>query len=154
MADTYEAFYNGKPLNPNRGLPTMTYAQAEDCGLTESERLWCRTDGEDTPITAEDIPYSTGVSVKDKIDEITLTIQQGYEDIICSTAGANYTKNITFSPSYTNVPLISIAIDADGTVGGSLVAVRNVSASGFIIYAQTTKTDSPTIRVRWFAIGK
>lgn len=69
MADTYEAFYNGKPLNPNRGLPTMTYAQAEDCGLTESERLWCRTDGEDTPITADDIPYDSNNSVKDKIDE-------------------------------------------------------------------------------------
>ena len=70
MADTYEAFYNGKPLNPNRGLPTMTYAQAENCGLTESERLWCRTDGEDTPVTADDIPYDSNNSVKDKIDGI------------------------------------------------------------------------------------
>lgn len=70
MADTYEACYNGKPLNPNRGLPTMTYAQAEDCGLTESERLWCRTDGEDTPVTADDIPYDSNNSVKDKIDEL------------------------------------------------------------------------------------
>lgn len=74
MADTYEAFYNGKPLNPNRGLPTMTYAQAEDCGLTESERLWCRTDGEDTPVTADDIPYDSNNSVKDKIPQ-TITKQ-------------------------------------------------------------------------------
>lgn len=55
MADTYEAFYNGKPLNPNRGLPTMSYAQAEDCGLTDSERLWCRTDGQNTPINASQV---------------------------------------------------------------------------------------------------
>ncbi len=68
MSDTYEAFYNGKPLNPNRGLPTMSYAQAEDCGLTDSERLWCRTDGDGTVITADEVPYDSNNSVKDKID--------------------------------------------------------------------------------------
>ena len=70
MSDTYEAFYNGKPLNPNRGLPTMSYAQAEDCGLTDSERLWCRTDGDGTVITADEVPYDSNNSVKDKIDSI------------------------------------------------------------------------------------
>lgn len=70
MSDTYEAFYNGKPLNPNRGLPTMSYAQAEDCGLTDSERLWCRTDGDGTVITADEVPYDSNNSVKDKIDSM------------------------------------------------------------------------------------
>ena len=66
--DYYEGYINGKPLNPNRGLPSMTYAQAEACGLTDSERLWCRTDGQNTPITAEQISYDSNNSVKDKID--------------------------------------------------------------------------------------
>ena len=74
MSDTYEAFYNGKPLNPNRGLPTMSYAQAEDCGLTDSERLWCCTDGDGTVITADEVPYDSNNSVKDKIDGLITSV--------------------------------------------------------------------------------
>lgn len=70
MSDTYEAFYNGKPLNPNRGLPTMSYAQAEDCGLTDSERLWCRTDGDGTVITADEVPYDSNNSVGDMLTPV------------------------------------------------------------------------------------
>ena len=114
MADTYEAFYNGKPLNPNRGLPTMTYAQAEDCGLTESERLWCCTDGEDTPITADDIPYSTGVSVKDKIELIEIkektvsitTVDNQYVAPFTKAAVVQYDNELTkdtFISAYSNL---------------------------------------------------
>lgn len=90
MSDTYEAFYNGKPLNPNRGLPTMSYAQAEDCGLTDSERLWCRTDGDGTVITADEVPYDSNNSVKDKIDSTNESI-----NALNTKVGSVYIKTIS-----------------------------------------------------------
>lgn len=86
MSDTYEAFYNGKPLNPNRGLPTMSYAQAEDCGLTDSERLWCRTDGDGTVITADEVPYDSNNSVKDMLEISSITISERNNNVNVSNA--------------------------------------------------------------------
>lgn len=149
MADTYEAFYNGKPLNPNRGLPTMTYAQAEDCGLTESERLWCRTDGEDTPITAEDIPYSTGVSVKDKIDDMLGGIVQ-YKDYTLSqalTIGAGEAKVASLTE---NIPLtaISTVIWNYNTSGfDNLIPTLNKWYGAIRIMIKNTGSTSVTIPV-------
>lgn len=130
MADTYEAFYNGKPLNPNRGLPTMTYAQAEDCGLTESERLWCRTDGEDTPITADDIPYSTGVSVKNKIDDMNTS-----ENLTLSTektnglAGTHIVKNgIAYISGYFTA---TTEIQTNQSIGKLSKAIKGSSSANW-----------------------
>ena len=55
MPNTIEAYINGKPLNPNRDLPHRTLAQAQTEGLTSSNRLWVRTDGDNTPINARQI---------------------------------------------------------------------------------------------------
>ena len=70
--DYYEGYINGKPLNPNRGLPSMTYAQAEACGLTDSERLWVRTDG-----TGENIPIVDNLTTESATS--ALSAKQGKE---------------------------------------------------------------------------
>ena len=74
MPNTIEAYINGKPLNPNRDLPHRTLAQAQAEGLTSSNRVWVRTDGQNTPISAEQISYDSNNSVKDMIDSASNVI--------------------------------------------------------------------------------
>lgn len=63
--ETVELYYKGKPINPNRDLPTRTYAEAQAEGLTSSDKLWVRNDGTSTPINAEQIVYDSNNKVSD-----------------------------------------------------------------------------------------
>lgn len=66
--ETVELYYKGKPINPNRDLPTRTYAEAQAEGLTSSDKLWVRKDGDGTVITADEVPYDSNNSVGDMLD--------------------------------------------------------------------------------------
>ena len=72
--ETVELFYNKIPINPNRDLPTRSYAEAQAEGLTSSDKLWVRRDGSSTPINAEQIVYDSNNSVKDMIDSASNVI--------------------------------------------------------------------------------
>jgi len=62
-------YYDKKLVSGVRDIPSMTLAQYN--ALTNKPKLWIRTDAPsgDRGINADDIEYSNGVSVKDKIDD-------------------------------------------------------------------------------------
>ena len=64
-------FYNKKLISGVRDVPKMTLAEYN--ALTNKPKLWLRTDApeSDRGISANDVEYSTGVSVEDKIDTIS-----------------------------------------------------------------------------------
>lgn len=82
-----------------------------------------------------------------------LKMESGVVSISCTQANYNFNEDITFTVNFTNVPQVMVCIDGDGTVGGSTVSCRNITSTGVRVSAQTTKTDSPTIKVKWLAIG-
>jgi hypothetical protein len=63
-------YYNGKLQSGVRDIPSMTLSEYNL--LTNKPKLWIRTDAPDGDrgINADDIEYSDGISVKDKIDSL------------------------------------------------------------------------------------
>lgn len=69
-------YYKRKLISGVREVPHMTLAQYNT--LTNKPDVWVRTDAPDSDrgISASDVEYSTGVSVKDKIDSVNAKIQR------------------------------------------------------------------------------
>lgn len=98
--ETVELYYKGKPVNPNRDLPTRTYAEAQAEGLTSSDKLWVRNDGSSTPINAEQIVYGNS-NVKSALDDMI------EETSFSPTTNANGVASSSYYNILTNKVILS-----------------------------------------------
>lgn len=104
---------------------------------------------------AEDVEYSTGVSVKDKIDELSaIKIRAGIETGLNFTANTQLeiTVNISNSPFSTNDYAINVAFEYFAGADNSIkYLIRNASATSFVIRA-ISPINMTGAKMHWTAI--
>lgn len=71
-----------------------------------------------------------------------------------SAAGTKYAE-VSFGGIFTEVPTISVSLDADGTLGTAAPAFRYLTKNSVRIYAKNSSSSSSItgVKVYWVAIG-
>ena len=134
---------------------TLTQAQYDALPLEQKNHgTYIISDSDSPNISANNVEYSTGVSVKDKIDELSATkIRSGIISDIDLTANTQAEITVTIPNSPFSGGDYAISVDFEYYASANIFThvIRNAYSNGFVVRVIST-VNASGVKMHWTAI--